>query len=276
MRTFRIIGVVGTAALLLSASVVFAEERPKNVELRTGESRAKVATTTRMLGETKEAAKERLEAVRKEVKDKMEAAREEARARMEVAREEAKTRIAEKREKAEKRVADIQDKVKKQMAEKIAKQLERLNSTWTGHFMNVLERYDAIVLKMQDRSAKAAAAGRDITAANTAIEAAKTAVASAKTAVIAQAAKAYALDTAAVTTTVATTTPTGQGELIQSLRKAFQNLHTSLFKDLFALRDGAMKDARGAVQNALQALGKVPKVDDDTDDETATSTSTSS
>ena len=57
---------------------------------------------------------------------------------------------------------------------------------------------------------------------------------------------------------------------MQSLRKSFQTLHSSLFKDLFALRDGAMKDARGAVQNALQTLGTIPGVDED--DTTATTT----
>jgi len=50
---------------------------------------------------------------------------------------------------------------------------------------------------------------------------------------------------------------------MKGLRTQFQNLHKSLFKDLFALRDGAMKGARKSVQDALQTLSQIPKVDDD-------------
>ena len=53
-----------------------------------------------------------------------------------------------------------------------------------------------------------------------------------------------------------------QEKIVQGLRTAFKKLHETLFKDLFALRDGPMKDARRALQNAHQALSKIPGVDE--------------
>lgn len=261
MRILRTLGVVGSAALLLSASVAFAQEKPTNVTTRVEARsvRAATATTTR---------KENVEAARA----RMKAAREEAKARVEASREEAKARVEEKKEKAARRLADIQDKKKQQLAEKLADRFERLNKVWTDHFLKLLERYDEVVQKMSVRSSEAAGKGRDVTAADTAIQAAATAIETARAAVVAQAAKTYVFDPATVAPpATATTTASGQRELMQNIRKAFQALHASLFQDLFALRDGQMKAARGAVQSALQALGQVRGVDTD-DDSTATTT----
>lgn len=238
MRTLRIMGVLGVSAILLSASVAFAEETQVGVE-------------------------QRVEA-RKEAKAKIEAQREEVKKRIETTREETKKRMEMKREEAKQRMNDIRDKTKKQMAEKIAGQLENLNKKWTDHFVQLLERYDTIVLKIQERTDIAAANGKDVTIVNTAIKSANAAIESARMAVIAQAAKTYVLDTSSITTTtVTTTTDSGQNELMKNLRNAFQDLHKTLFKDLKALRDGVMKDAKKAIKDALETLGKVPKVDDD-------------
>jgi predicted phage tail protein len=149
------------------------------------------------------------------------------------------------------------------MAQKIAGQFDNLNATWTDTFMKTLDKYDAAVQKMQDRATIAAGKGKDITAATTAIQLAKTAITTARTAMTAQAAKTYTPDTSAVTSATAITTAIGQENIMKVLRASFQTLHAGLFKDLFALRDGPMKNARTAVQNALQSLGKVPGVNDD-------------
>lgn len=273
MRTLRIIGVVSASALLLSATVAFAEERSANSE-QSVKAKIEVKAVSTAQKEVREAAKARMEATREEAKQRVETAREEAKMRIEAVREEAKTRVEAKREKAAQRVAEIQDKAKQKLAEKLANQFERLNKTWTDHFMNLLDRYDKIVLKMRSRASAAAGNGRDVTAADAAIQSAEVAIQTARAAVVAQVKKDYALDTSTVVASTAITTPSGQGELMKGLRTAFQDLHRSLFKDLFALRDGPMKDARTAVQNALQELGKVPKVDDD-EDGTATSAAAS-
>lgn len=220
----------------------------------------------------REGAKTRMETAREMAKQKMETQREEAKQKMETARENAKTKMEAKREEAKQRLSDIRDKKKQELALKLANQFEELNKKWTDNFTEQLGRLGEILLKIQERSDIAEGNGKDTTATNAAIQSATTAISTAQTAVTAQSAKTYVLDTSSVTTTVATTTTNGQDELMKGLRTQFQNLHKTLFKDLFALRDGAMKDARKSVQDALQTLSQIPKVDDDE----ATSTTESS
>ncbi len=237
-------GVVSSAAaVLLSAGVAFAEEQP-TVVAESSVSRPIAAPADRS------------------------GSRQNAQERIQTARAETQARMTAQREKAVERLASIQDKTKRQMAERIAERFENLNKVWTDHFARLLDRYGAVVEKMKDRSGIVAAAGKDTAAADTAIQAAETAIATARTAVVAQAAKTYVLDTSTIPAPTASTTPSEQAALTQNLRSAFKNLHDALFKDLFTLRDGAMTDARKAVQNALQELGKIPGVDD----ENATST----
>jgi len=233
MRTLRTIGIVSSAAVfLLSATIAFAEGQATSTAYKNqiSERRAAIASTTQK--------------------------------KIEVVREEAQTRTVAQREKIAERVADIQDKVKQQLAQRLIKQFENLNKIWTDHFMNLMDHYDAILQKIQDRANIAANAGENIASTTAAIQSAKTAIASARTAVIAQAAETYTPDTSVVTTTTSTTMPSGQKELLQNLRNSFKNLHRTLFQDLLALRDGPMKNARKAVQSALQTLTKIPKVDE--------------
>lgn len=241
MRIFRTIGIVGASAgLLLSSSVVLAQEPgpgrlPKGPE---GERGMMVASTTRkQIGEN---IRERLQNVRQEANE----------------------RVKQMREKAQIRLADIKDQKKQDMAQKLALRFEELNATWTERFAETLDRLDAVLKKIQDRANIAKENGKDISSTTAAIEKARTAIATARTAVIAQAAKTYTLDTSTLPV-VATTTPSGQESLMKSFRTKFQALHTGLFKDLFALRDGPMKNARKAVQEALVTLMKVNGVDDD-------------
>jgi hypothetical protein len=189
-------------------------------------------------------------------------------ARMQTMRDEAQNRMENQRGKAIERMGDIQDKVKQDMAQRIAKQFDNLNSTWTDNFMKLLDHYDAMLVKVQARADIASSTGKDITATTAAIQSAKTAILSARTAVVAQAAKTYTLDPSTIPTT-ATSTTNGQEKIMKSLRTSFQNFHTTLFKDLFALRDGAMKNARTALQNAVQTLSGIPGVDEDNATSTA-------
>lgn len=230
MRSLRIIRITGVAAaLLLSASPVLAEG-PKTGDV--GENREAVSTTT----------------VRRDVGD----ARQEI---LKTVRADAESRVQKERGKAEERLKDIKDKEKQQLAQRLAKQFDTLNMTWTDHFIQLLDRYDALLQKMQDRAAIAATNGKDMTTVTAAIQAARAATVTARTAVVAQAAKTYSLTPAAIPTTTTATT-NGQEKLKQALRATFQDLHKVLFKDLFALRDGPMTDARKAVQNALQTFSE--------------------
>jgi F0F1-type ATP synthase membrane subunit b/b' len=256
MSLLKIIGVVGgVAGVLLSASSAFAESN----------DRAVTATTTKnvRMETVRIETKAKIEDARKEAKTQIENAREETKTRIETAREEAKTRMEAQREKAKERLADIRDKKKQELALKLAEQFDKLNKKWTDHFIQQLDHYDSILLKIKERADIAATNGKNIASTTSAIQSANTAIASARTAVVAQAAKTYTLNTSTVTTTVATTTVSGQDELMKGLRTAFQDLHKTLFKDLFAVRDGVMKNARAAVRGALQALIQIPNVDDD-------------
>ncbi len=262
MRILRTIGIAGSAtAILFSSTVAFAEDRPP---IRPGMNQAGIlrpmlasstASTTR--GAIKEIMHDRIETIREDARNRIEAVREEAQARIKV-----------QREKTEQHLADIRDKAKQQMAERLAKQFDNINKTWTDHFMNVLDRLDAILKKVQDRANTTAGNGKDISSVTTAISSAQSAIAAARTAVTTQAGKTYALDPTIVPVTTSTTTPSGQEELMKGLRGAFKNLHTGLFKDLFALRDGPIKDARKAVEDAFKALRQIIG----SDDEHATST----
>ena len=269
-------GAIGvTASLLLSAGVAFAEEGSVNtgsrVEARSERAVEVKETAKARLETAREEAKTRLETTREEAKARLEATREEVKARLETVREDTQRRIKEGREKGTEHVKDIKDKKQQQKIERLTAQLAKLNTTWTDHFMKLLERYDALVEKMQKRSDAAAANGKDVTAANAAIQIARNGVATVQADVTAQASKTYTPDTSAIPTTIATSTPEGQKELTAALKTSFQQLHAALFKDLFALRDGPMKTVRGVVQDALRSLAQIPGVDEGSAPSTAPS-----
>ncbi len=187
-------------------------------------------------------------------------------------REEVRKKIEQKREEVQQKIAKIKDEKKKQQAEQMEKQFDHINQIWTDHFSKLLNHYDAVLQKIKTRTDKAAANGQDISTVNTAIQNAEAKIIAARTAVATQAGKTYTIDVTAITSGVASsTTTTGQDQIMKNLRAQFKAMKEQLRKDLFTLRDGAIKDTKAAVKNALQALSKVPKVDEEP---TATSTPT--
>ena len=178
--------------------------------------KTKRAELNTQLKNTSDAAKKRLETVREEAK-KM-----------------AETRQAELKDK----ISKLRDEKKKQIATRLDEQMARLNTQWTDHFNNTLNRLSEILSKVELRSDKAGANGKDVVAVKTAIQNAKTAIETARTAVENQAKKTY------------TATFTSEDKL----GAVFKAVKEQLKDDLFGLRDGAMKSAREAVQSALQEL----------------------
>jgi hypothetical protein len=263
MDTLRKVGIVGTVTLaLLLSGVAFAEDNPL---------KALSETEKENLQSAREEAKQKIEAAREESKKKIESAREEAKMRMEIAREEAKAKMEAQREKARQKLSEIKDKEKQQKAERVADQFDNLNKKWTGHFTQQLDKLGNVLIKIQERADIAARNGKDIAAVSIAIQSSKTAIEVAQVAVSAQAAKTYVLSSSSITTASSVTTSSGQNELINALKTQFQGMHKAIFKDLYALRDGVMKDARKSVQDALQILGQIPKVDEDSDGSSAES-----
>jgi len=190
---------------------------------------------------------ENIKAKRTELNTQLKKAQEAAKNRLEVAREEVKKTVEARQTELKDKISKLRDKKKRQIVTRLDEQMARLNIQWTNHFSNVLNRLLEILGKIELRTTKAETSGKDVTAVKTAIQNAKAAIETARTAVETQAKKTY----------IATfSSETGLGA-------AFKVVREQLRKDLFGLRDGAMKNSREAVQNALQALKSVPKVDED-------------
>jgi len=190
---------------------------------------------------------ENIKAKRTELNTQLKKAQEAAKNRLEVAREEVKKTVEARQTELKDKISKLRDKKKRQIVTRLDEQMARLNIQWTDHFSNVLNRLLEILGKIELRTTKAETSGKDVTAVKTAIQNAKAAIETARTAVETQAKKTY----------IATfSSETGLGA-------AFKVVREQLRKDLFGLRDGAMKNSREAVQNALQALKSVPKVDED-------------
>jgi len=190
---------------------------------------------------------ENIKAKRAELNTQLKATQEAAKNRLEAAREEVKQTVEARQTELKDKISKLRDKKKRQIVTRLDEQMARLNIQWTDHFSNVLNRLLEILGKIELRTTKAETSGKDVTAVKTAIQNAKAAIETARTAVETQAKKTY----------IATfSSETGLGA-------AFKVVREQLRKDLFGLRDGAMKSARETVQNSLQALKSVPKVDED-------------
>lgn len=210
------------------------------------------------------------------LQQKLEAAQERASTtiqNLEKIQQQAQNKIQQVQTKVQEKITEIRDQQKQRLAQQIVNQFDHINQVWTNHFTQLLNQYDVILQKIQNRADKAAANNSDVSTVNSAIQAAQTAIVNARTAVETQAQKTYTVNLTAINNQITTTsTAAGQNELIKNLKSQFQSIKDQLHKDLFALRDGAMKDARTALQNAFQALSKIPGVDKEPK---TTSTSTS-
>ncbi|MBM3257155.1 MAG: hypothetical protein FJY98_02390 [Candidatus Liptonbacteria bacterium] len=152
-------------------------------------------------------------------------------------RGELKSKMMMEKDNLKKRVMQFKDERKKQAAESLYDRLHKVNETWTDHFGEVLDKYAAILGRVNDR--KATSSNSDVIArVDAAVRNASSAIVTARTAVETQAKKTYP-----VTVTSET-----------NAKAAFQTAHAALKKDLFALRDGVMRNARQAVHQAIQSL----------------------
>ncbi len=199
-----------------------------------------------------------IQAKRMELETQLKDEREAAKKRIEAVREEAKKNIETRQTELKDNISKLRDEKKKQIATRLNEQLAHINVQWTDNFNNTLNRLSEIISKMELRADKAQSAGKDVSAVRTVIQNAKTAVATARTAVETQAKKIYLPCIYGVSTFGNCTFASEK-----DLGSAFKAARERLKKDLSDLRDGSMKSAREAVQNALQALKGVPRVDDE-------------
>ena len=240
-----------TGLLMVSSPIAFAQTRPLNAGLGLGQERAILHPALSALN----------------MQNRFEQRRVKAQDQIQQIQENVRMRNQQLRVKAEERIAQIRDQQKQRLAQNLSGQFDHLNQVWTKHFAQVLDHYSIIFQKIQDRANFAAARGQNISATSAAIQSAQTAVTTAQNAVATQAAKSYEFALPATTTggmvatSTATSTPAAQTQLIQDIRTSAQSLRSELFKDLFALHNGPMLNARTAVQGALQSLSQIPGVD---------------
>lgn len=197
--------------------------------------------------QTNALARDNIKTKRTELNTQLKNEREAAKKRLETARKEAKKAAETRRAELKDKIGKLRDEKKKQIAMRLNEQLAHINTQWTDHFNKVLNRLSEILSKVELRTSKAESNGKNVASVKAAIQNAKTAIETARTAVETQAKKTYIADFSSE----------------QELRAAFKAVKEQLRKDLFGLRDGAMKSAREAVQNALQSLKNVPSVDEE-------------
>jgi len=256
MYSFKNIGksiivICAFGILLFSAALVLAQETNSSTG-ETGNIKAQNVSPTSTDFSAKR--QELLDAAKQRAQNVQE--------KLEQLRQQVQDKLQQKKEQIQQKLTDIKDEQKQKMAKQIVNQFDHINQVWTDHFTDVLNRLDAVLQKIQVRADKASANGQDITSVTAAIKSAQSAISAARTAVVAQAQKTYTVDTTAVSAGVSSSsTQTGQDQLIKNLRSQFKTAKEQLFKDLFALRDGAMKNAREAVKNAFKSLSEIPSVD---------------
>jgi len=206
---------------------------------------------------------EQLRARRESFMQDMMAHRESFRATLEQRKLELKDAIEAKRADMATHLQErVSDENKQRVVEKIDQRFDALNEKLTNHFINVLDRLDAILLKIKVRAEKAKTNGADISAVEVAIEAAEEAIAEARTAAEEQALKTYTIEI--------------EGE--ETLRANVGEVRQQLGDDLKGVRE-IIKEARAAVVDSLKVLARIQNVNDEVEgeeeeDEDATGTST--
>lgn len=152
------------------------------------------------------------------------------------------------------RIKLIKDTRRQERAQKIILQMDNINQRLVNHYDTVLDKLEAMLKKVEGRAQKVADEGKDITEVTQAVQEARDKIALARRAVVDQDKKSYDVNVLSVTSQAATSD--GQNKLVSDFRKQFQTLRDQMRKDLFVIRDGVMKDARMAVQNAISSLSQ--------------------
>lgn len=145
-----------------------------------------------------------------------------------------------KRDEFRAKISAIRDEKKKAIVEKIDQRLVLINANRTTIMLRHLAKIEEILNRIENRTDKVAATGKDVTFVRTAIVTSRTAITTARTAVNAQAAKVY---------TINITTEDNLGASVSATRTAFA-------KDLQTAHQ-AVVTARKSVRDVLKALAKI-------------------
>jgi len=177
-------------------------------------------------------------------------------AKIDAKREELKNTIEQKKTQLESKLKNLRDQGKAKIVLNIQSELAKLNNGMVDHFSDVLDRLEKVLTNIKSREAKAAAAGKDVTATSQAIADAQKAIDSARAAVELQSSKIYTITLSASPNGTSTSSSTASVLKIDvgKTRKALHDDLMAVQKMVFA--------AREAVHKAAQALAQITGVDD--------------
>ncbi len=160
-------------------------------------------------------------------------------------RQEMKAQIEALREQFRDRLKARIDERKQTIVERIYERINALNEIITNHYLDILDRLEKILERIESRTTKAELNGIDVTQVEAVIEKAHQAINTAREAVKTQAEKIYQ-------------PPEITSE--ENLRLDVGKLRQQLHDDLKAV-EKLVKEARNAVREAAVALAQIPKVD---------------
>jgi len=183
---------------------------------------------------------------REEIKKLNEKKQLEIRENIQKKREERKVKIDALKEQLREKIKQKISAKKQEIVERVYERINALNDLITNHYLNVLDRLEKILERIESRTAKAKLNGKDVSQVETAIEKAHQAINSAREAVKTQAEKVYQ-------------PPEITGE--EKLKLEVGKLRKQLHDDLKAV-EKLVKEARDAVRQAAVALAQIPKVDE--------------
>ncbi len=158
-------------------------------------------------------------------------------------REDAKTKLEEYRKTLKEKLGKIKDERKKGAVERIDKNLDALNAKVTARMTATLKVLEDNMTKIDSRTDKAEASGKDVTLVRFALTTADGLIKKAHDAVDAQAAKTYP---------ITITTEDKLGPAVSATRKTLND-------DLHKVRT-AIEEARKALHDAVFALKGIPGV----------------
>jgi len=162
-------------------------------------------------------------------------------------REELKSKIEQLRERLKNQLREkIKNEVKEKIVDRVYQRINELNERMTNHYLNVLEKLEKILERIESRTAKAKLNNLDVSKVEEAINEATVAIAKAKEAVKNQAEKIYQ-------------PPEITND--KTLKTDIGNLRKQLHDDLKSV-ESLVKQAREAVRKALVFLAQINKVDE--------------
>lgn len=248
-------GVVAVAAGMLVAVAAFAQVGDAAAYERAKEEVAKArsaaqenlqnirAAAKETVAKERAAAQEGAKDLRERARETLQAKREAVKDEVKKAREAAQEKIKANREALKKQAEKIKDERKRALVERLGGKFDELNGNRTEHFGDVLEKLSAMMSRIDERVARAKAAGKDVAAVEAASAAAKKAIADAEAAVKTQAEKVYKV------------TVSGEAKAREEVKAVRDAYHA----DIKAL-EAKVKAAREAVQNVARELAKIPGI----------------